>query len=263
MDHLYFITNKFIQTYSSTKLIYLPLIVDNINIINTLFDTHLLLFNVNSSSLIGYVVIDDIIKFKEPLFNKIAIFFDTIEYELLCFVKFKQIHWFVKEYIDNDISINNNELFNNELFNNELFNIFPYNNAEKIINNDDLEKLTQLNDNHNNKKFIFVKWIPCLNLICHIEEQQIIKGKIIKEHYNNCEDCIKKFNTNKILNKIFAPFCFIKCYEEPIIANNLINSYENNLPFNELKDFIQNDISNIIYINKCNNHFDHAMFIIP
>ena len=56
MDHLYFITNKFIQTYSSTKLIYLPLIVDNINIINTLFDTHLLLFNVNSSSLIGYVV---------------------------------------------------------------------------------------------------------------------------------------------------------------------------------------------------------------
>jgi hypothetical protein len=143
--------------------------------------------------------------------------------------------------------------------------LYLYNNIDTIINN--ISYLEIKNNNIDiNKKFVYVKWTPCFELIDNIEDNKITYFKMDK-HFHDCDMCIKNFNTNNSIKTIDFPFCFI-CYDDiPEVANNIINFYENNYEYKELNlnneiPTIEKNIMNIIYLKNCNKHYDNNIFIV-
>ena len=301
MGFFYNITNKFIQTYSSIELTYLPIILDDLQLevidyedsddsddddnddksinnlpptIQQLYDSDVLINNIDSGKIIGYLKVRDIFNNSDILFKNLLKTFNLKPHDSIYFIKFTKIIFFNNSY-QIDFTKNNDEL------NNVMYAVKKSNNVETIIakikNNENFNDcVTSNNVNNDNKikkrKYIFAKWSPCLQLIQKInnEDKELCEiknfGKLIQKHYNTCDDCVKEFNTIATIDNIDTPFCFTKYNNEPIIASNLIDCFSNNLEYFEKDnvDFkVVDGVTNLIYITESSEFNDNTIFILP
>ena len=272
-NYLYIIDNTFEQSYIKNGLKILPLIIDDTINIDNIYDINILIYKYDKNTVnnyfIGYFSITDIYESKIKSMKEQLKKYDLFDGDDLYFIKFKEIIFF-----KNTIDINKyNELFKtNYISSNEILqfkmSLYPFNNIDTIINNISYLEIKNNNDvnNNTNKKFVYIKWMPCFDLIEHIENNKISYSKM-DSHFNDCDLCIKDFNTINNITTIDFPFCFI-CYDDVAeVANNIINCYENNYEYKEINlhstiPKIENNMMNIIYFKNCNKHYDNNIFVI-
>jgi hypothetical protein len=262
------LSNIFFQTYSKTNLTFLPVYCEKIPK-TSLYDAHFLLFNVDTRVFHGYIDVTDVTTFSDDKakFTSLLKEFNIPKTPDLYFIKFREITNFLDLRYTVEIC---NQLFNLDVSPScpQLYDIdeIDTDDVETIINEIEFAQ-TMYKPSTNTKKYIYVKWSPCFELIQEMENNELTpeKCKHIMEHYNSCEHCMdKQFNTCEQIQTLKIPLTFTTYKDEPVIATKIMTAFNTNTIYEECGDEeigLSDENPNIVYLSNCNKHYNYLFFI--